>query len=216
MRSVAMTSIGMALLMAALCAGELIPYLGPFFGEFRPVAAFFLYFGLGFLMGDAYSEATARRRGLLLTVALAGHLLLFATPFVAGYYILPAKVAAAAKKNNDGKDLKYSDAAVSTRVFLEKETECHGVAAYAIYSMRQSMEASNAGEHVAHQFEGVDGLGSCLAALINIVLYTIPIALKWLLVSKLHVVGDPAYIGLAFWYLVALAFSFFGLREGME
>lgn len=215
MGRVGITSLGLALLMAGLCAGELIPKIGPLLAELRPLVAFFMYVGLGWSMGDAYSERSGTRRALLVSVALAGHLLLYSTPLIVGYYTFPARVAAAMAKS-EGRRMSYGEATAIARAFLAKETGLYGPPAYAVYSMRQSLTPSNAGEHIAREFEDVDDLGGCIAALLNVVLYTIPIALKWLLVGKLHLVGEAGYIGLVFWYIVALSFSLFGLRMEMK
>jgi hypothetical protein len=201
--------------MAALPAGELIPWVGPLFRELRPVAAFFVYLGLGWSLGGAYSELRGGASGALLSVGLAIHLVLYSIPLIVGYYTFPVKVAAAIEKS-EGSRPSYSVAAAAAQVFLEKETGFHGVPAYAIYSMRQSLLANSAQEYIGHEFDGVDDPVGCAVALLNIVLYLVPIGLKWLLVTKFHLMNEPAYISLVFWYLVAMGFSYYGFRKETE
>ena len=198
--------------MAALSAAELLPWVGPFFRELRPIGAFFVYFGLGWLLGSADSGSKVSSRGALLCVGLIFHLVLYSMPMVVGYYSFPIKIASAEEKS-DGKRPSYDEAAVAGDRFLEQQTGLSGVPAYAIYSTRQSLLADGIQKQIDRQFESVDGPVGCAVALLNVILYIIPIALKALLVNKLEVLEEPAYIGLVFWYLVTLAFTYYGYRK---
>ena len=46
------------------------------------------------------------------------------------------------------------------------------------------------------------------SVLINIILHTIPMILKWVLCDTLQWVRDPGAVGLAFWYLLSLTLSY--------
>jgi hypothetical protein len=206
-------SLGLVLIMAAVSAGEVVPGLGTFLREFRPVVAFFLYFGLGYITSSRIASLPAARG--LVACSLLGHFLLYSTPFLVGYYTFPAKMAKSMTEEK-GTEVSYTEAAASLKTFLASETRFHGVPAYAVYSERRSLMAANIKEYAAHQFEDVDDLGPLLAAILNVILYSIPIGLKWFLVDTLGVVHEPGYIGLVFWYLAALGFYAFGFIKGEE
>lgn len=206
-------SIGLILIMAAVCAGELVPGLGTFLREFNPVVAFFLYIGLGYITGSKVGSLPTARA--LVVCSLLAHFLLYSTPFIVGYYTFPAKIAKSMTKAR-GTEVSYAEAATSLKAFLERETRFHGIPAYAVYSERRSLMAANLKEYAARKFEDVDDLGSLLAAILNIMLHSIPILLKWLLTDKLAIVHEPGYIGLIFWYLMSLGFYVFGFVKGEE
>jgi hypothetical protein len=204
--------IGLILIMAAMCAGELVPALGGFLHAIEPVIAFLLYVSLGFIAASKIGDRPAESRALIIS-SLVVHFLLYSTPFVVGYYTFPAKIAKAMTKER-GTEVSYAEAATSLKIILEKETGSSGIPGYAVYTERRSLSAANIKEYAARQFEDVDDLGPLLAALLNVILYTIPIGLKWLLTNTLEIVREPGYIGLVFWYLVALGFYIFGLIMG--
>jgi hypothetical protein len=199
------------LVMGALSAGAWSPnFLGEFCREIQPLIAFFLYFGLGYTVGSNLGASRA-----LVVCSLIAHLLLYVTPFAVGYYQASSQIAESMAKET-GSEVSHAQAAASFDLFLEKGTGFQGIPGYAVYSERRSLSAANVKEYAARQFEDVDDLGPLLSAVLNTVLYTIPIALKWLLTDKLTIVGEPGYIGLVFWYLVALAFFIFGFAKGQE
>jgi len=197
--------------MAALSAGDLLPWVGPFFREFQPIGAFFVYFGLGWMLASADSDSRAPF-GVLLCVGVVFHLVLYSMPTVVGYYTYPVKIAALEEKSG-GERPSYEFAAAAGDKYLEQQTGFRGIPGYAIYTMRKSLMVENIQKEANRYSENLDGPVDCAAALLNIVLFIIPIALKGLLVNKLHVLKEPAYIGLVFWYFVTLAFTYYGYRK---
>jgi hypothetical protein len=201
--------------MAALSAGGWSPnFLGTLCRELKPVVAFFLFLGLGYITGSKLDRLHNGSR-VLVVLSLIAHLLLYLTPSIVGYYKASEGLAKSMTKER-GVETGRAQAATSLDIFLEKETGFQGVPAYAVYSERRSLASANIKEYAAKQFEDVDDLGPLIAALLNIVLYTIQMALKWLLTDTLSIVDDPGYIGLVFWYLVALGFYIFGFMKGQE
>lgn len=202
------------LVMAVVSAGEWVPRVGTFFHELAPIVAFFLYLGLGYIAGSKLRELPTSGR-VLVACSLLAHFLLYSTPYLVGYYMLPSDLAKSMTKER-GAEVSYSEAAAALSSVLEKETGLHGVPAYAVFSERRSLTAANVKDYVARQFEDVDDLGPLLAAIVNTVLHTLPVGLKWLLTDRLEIVREPGYIGLVFWYLAAFGFYGFGFRKGVE
>jgi hypothetical protein len=205
-------SVVFILIMAALTAGQWNPTFGPFLRELTPVAAFFLYFGLGYITSDKKSRLLTGG-GVLVALSLVAHLFLYSTAFIVGHYEASSKLAVDMAKEKHS-DVSYAEAAASLDLFVEKETGFRGIPGYAVYSERRSIAAANIKEYAGKQLEDVDDLGPLLAALLNILLYTIPITLKWLLTDTFEIVHEPGYIGLVFWYLVALGMFTFGFIQG--
>lgn len=203
---------GLLAIMAAITAGELVPWIGGFLHEINPIIAFFLYLGLGYITASRLGSVPSATRTLIVSSLLA-HLALYSTPFVVGYYTFPAKVANSMAAEGSP-EVSYSEAATAIKVLIERETSLHGIPAYALYSERLSLTAASLSAYIAKQCDDIDDLGGLLTALLNIVLHTIPIGLKWLLTDKLMLVHEPGYIGLIFWYLASLGFYIFGFLRG--
>ena len=191
--------------------GELIPYVGPLFQELNPVIAFFIFIGLGRFAADKVSKLAPPGRAWFLAYMLVVCSLTFVSPYVAGYYTFPVIVARAMAVEKHV-ELTYEQASTSVKELLRHETGSAGVIGYAIYSERSQLVGRNLGEYVGRQFEDVDGLGGLLGALINIILHTIPMLLKWILCDKLAWVGEARLVGLVFWYLFSLSLSYGAYR----
>lgn len=213
LRTLALGAVLM-LVMAAVTAGAWLPGVGGFFHEVAPVAAFFVYFGFGVATGGKVGGLPGSARGIV-ACSIIALFAIYSTPFIVDYYRSPAKLAEAMAKEK-GTGVSYAEAAASLDLFVAKETGVHGLPGYAIYSERSSLATASIGEYASRQFDDVDGLGGILAALLNIVLFTIPIGLKWLLCDTWKMVREPGYIGLVFWYLTALGFFIGGFMTGSD
>lgn len=75
------------------------------------------------------------------------------------------------------------------------------------------MSAHSFGEYVKGQIEEADDLEGLVGAGANVVLRSVPMGLKWILCDKLGVVSEPGLVGLAFWYLLAVAVAYWGCRS---
>ncbi len=189
----------------------IIPYVGPIFQWLGPFLAFFIFFHIGQHASDAAKGLTPARRTLLLGYAFVVCTCTFAVPYVAGYYTYPVKVGRAIATSQHV-DLTYGQASNAVRGLLRKETGSDGLIAYAIYSERLQLSADSYGKYVGAQFEDVDDLGGFIGALINIVLHTIPMLLKWAVCDKLKWVAEAGFVGFGFWYLVSVVLSYLGYR----
>jgi hypothetical protein len=190
-----------------LTLAGIIPYVGVVFQWLGPILAFFIFFAIGQHAGEKAKRLTPARRALLLGYALVVCTFTFAAPYVAGYYTYPVKVArtVAAEKHVD---LTYEQASNDVKALLREETGSDGVIGYAIYSERLQLAARSYGEYVGSQFEDIDDLGGLISAVLNIILHTIPMLLKWALCNKLGFVGEAGLVGLGFWYLFSVALSY--------
>jgi hypothetical protein len=202
------------LVMVAVTAGTWLPGVGGFFHEVAPVAAFCVYFGFGFSRGEKTEGLPGSTKGIVLC-SLIALTAIYSAPYIAEYYRSPVKLAEAMSKER-GTVVTYAEAAAALDLFVGKETGVHGIPGFAIYSERSSLTASSLGEYASHQFDDVDDLGGILAALLNIVLFTIPIGVKWLLCDTWKVVHEPGYVGLVFWYLAAIGFFTVGFVSGSD
>lgn len=194
-----------------LTLAGIIPYVGVIFQWLGPILAFFIFVAIGQHAGEKAKRLTPARRALFLGYALVVCTFTFAGPYVAGYYTYPVKVArnVAAEKHVN---LTYEQASNAVKALLSQETGSDGVIAYAIYSERLQLSARSYGEYVGSQFEDIDDLGGLIGAVLNIILYTIPMLLKWALCDKLGWVGEAGLVGLGFWYLFSVALSYVAYR----
>lgn len=192
-----------------LSLGALIPYVGSMFQGLGPILAFFIFFFIGQHAGNNAKGFTPTRRALLLGYAFLVCTSTFAAPYVADYYTYPVKVARAVAAEKHVR-LTYAQAANSAKARLRRQTGSDGVIAYAWYTERLQLSAHSYGEYVGRQFEDIEGLGGVIAAGLNIALHTIPLFLTWALCDKLGWVREAGWVGLGFWYLVAVALSCWG------
>jgi hypothetical protein len=192
-----------------LSLGALIPYVGGFVSEIGSILAFFVFFFIGDHAGGKAKRLTRGRRAAMFVYALVACTLTFATPYAAGYYTRPVTFArtVAAEKHVT---VTYEEASTSIKALLRQETGSDGVIASAIYGERVQLSAHSLGQYISGQFDDVDDLEGIVSAVVNTVLHTIPMLLKWVLCDKLGWVSEPGFIGLGFWYLVALALSCWG------
>jgi hypothetical protein len=194
-----------------LSLGELIPYVGPLLQQLNPVIAFFIFIGLGLFAAEKASKLTPARRTLFLAYTLVVCSLTYISAYVAGYYTFPVTVAraVAAEKHVE---LTYEQASTSVRELLRQETGSDGVIGYAIYSERRQLVGRNLADYAGRQFEEAEGLEGLLGALLNIILHTIPMLLRWILCDKLAWVVEAGLVGLTFWYLFSVVLSYGAYR----
>jgi hypothetical protein len=201
--------IGATTVQVLLALAALIPYVGGFLEEFRPVLAFFVLAGIGMFAAGMAEKLSVAQRKLVLAYALIVATVAFVSSYIASYYTYPARIvrAVAAEKKLT---LSYTQGAEAIKSSLLRETGSAGVLAYALYTERLQLSARGLGNFIGSQFEDVDDLDGILSAIINIALHTIPWLLKLLLCDALGWISEPGIIGLVFWYLFSLAVSYFG------
>ena len=196
-------------IQALLSLGALIPYVGGFISEIQSILAFVVFYFIGDHAGGKAQGVTGGRRAGIIIYALVACTLTFATPYAAGYYTRPVIFARsiAAEKHVT---VTYEEASNLIKALLRQETGSDGVIASAIYGERVQLSAHSLGQYISGQFDDLDDLEGIVSAVVNIVLHTIPMLLKWVLSDKFGWVSEPGFIGLGFWYLVSLALSCWG------
>jgi hypothetical protein len=201
--------VGATTVQVLLALAALIPYVGGFFEEFRPVLAFFVLAGIGMLAAGMAAKLSVPQRKLVLACALIAATAAFVSSYVANYYTYPARIVRAAATEKK-LTLTYARAAEAMKSSLIRETGSAGILAYALYTERLQLSARSLGKFIGSQFADVDDLDGILSAIINIALHTIPWLLKLFLCDVLEWISEPGIIGCAFWYLFSLALSYFG------
>lgn len=211
MKNSALFIVGIISTLAVITLLKVAPVVGPFFSLVAPVCAFFCYLLYGATIYDVADELKGVSKILLIGLAILLHFFIYITPFVVGYFTFPVKVQRSVEKSRQVQISYRKSFDLSQSMFVEK-TGSSGILGYAKYDMRQQLSAESVGEYVDKKLKHLDGLGSFISAVINTILYVIPVFLKWLLADTLSLVEEPAYIGLGFWYLVGLFWSAVGYR----
>jgi hypothetical protein len=194
-----------------LTAAGAIPYIGDLFESLRPVLAFIIFVGIGFLGRSIAEHFTPTKRAAFFAVIALGCAITFASPYVIGYYTWPLKVGRAVEAERHVQ-ITYAEAATAAKSFLRQETGSDGVTAYALYTERVHLSAKSFGEFTAHQFEEVEGIESLLGAVINVILHAIPMLLKLIFCDKLMWITEAGMLGIIFWYLIAVTLAYFGYK----
>lgn len=202
--------VAAALIQVLLTLAAVIPYVGVVFQFIRPIAAFFIFAGMGLLAGEMAEKLSATQKRVVLTCVLIAASISFVGPYVAGYYTHPVRIARSLAEKN--LSVTYGKATDVMKSSLLQETGSSGVLAYALYSERLQLSARSVGNFFASEFEDVDDLGGIIAALINTVLHAIPWLLKLAICDGLGWVSEAGAIGLAFWYLFSLLLTYIGFR----
>jgi hypothetical protein len=192
--------------------GEVIPYIGVLFQLFKPILFFFLFCYLGVSLGEMAQKNEFFKRSTLFVYLILVCTISYVNIHAIGYYAVPLKVIKAVNEKTH-KVISYSEASVEIDKLLLKEVGSKGVLSFAIYTERIKLRENTFKKHITGQFQDIDDLGGLISAVINIILISIPMALKWILNIKLQWVSEVGLIGLVFWYLIALLFSYLGWKS---
>jgi hypothetical protein len=140
--------VGATTVQVLLALAALIPFVGGFFEEFRPVLAFFLLAGIGMLAAGMAEKLSVPQRKLVLACALIAATAAFVSSYIASYYTYPARIvrAAATEKKIALSDVQAADAIKSS---LLRETGSAGIFAYALYTERLQLSARGLGNFIA-------------------------------------------------------------------
>ena len=195
-----------------LSLAGIIPYVGFIFQSITPFVAFGVFFFIGVHTRSAATGLGPHGRTLLICYAGLVCTCTFVAPYVSGYYTYPVTVARAVSASRHV-EVSYGQASKVGKALLRTETGGDGVLAYAVYSERRRLSAKSFGEYVGSQFEDIDSPEGFIGAVVNVVLWSVPMLLKWVLCDKLKWVVDGAYVGLMFWYAFSVTLSYWGYKS---
>lgn len=190
----------------------IIPYIGSIFQLLGSIIGFFVFFFIGMHGAEKAKGNKPAIRSFLFGYVFIVCTLTFAVPYIVGYYTYPIKVSRNFTKETHS-SMTNMQASKAIKDMLITETGSDGIVAYAIYSERQQLSVSSYGKFVGNQFEDVDDLGGIVGAIINIILYSIPMLLKWIICDKLELIKEAGFVGLFFWYFFSLTLSYIGWKS---
>ncbi len=192
--------------LALVTLGILIPHVGPFFQEIRPIISFFVFISIGSGAGENAIYYDGIQKWLFVGFFLVVCSLAFISPIMTDYYALPIQVTRFAKANQQV-EVTYQQALGIVKDMLRQETGSDGVLSYAIYTERIQLTDGDFSAYSSSQFEDIDDAEGILSAILNIVIHAVPILLTWVFYDILGWVSDAGLVGLTFWYVFSVTVS---------
>jgi hypothetical protein len=204
------------MLQATVAASLLIPFIGDLVSSIWKVLVLWLWIVLGSQFGEIMWGRRGAARAAVALYSLCVVTLTFVSTYAVGYYTVPIGIRRQMDLTPEQRTVAtYAFVASAVRERIRAETGFGGIAGHAIFAERQHLSREAFGEFVGSQYEeaGQEGEeGAFLTATINVLLYSIPVVMKFALSDKLHWVREPGLIGLSFWYVLTLLLVYIGYR----
>ena len=186
-----------------------VPYIGVVAtGMFAATIGLLLYY----FVGDESARISIRRnsgkKSLYLLIAFLSTWTAMTASYVSAYFAYPLRVAL---KNWREPISYYNEALDKLQVYLNVGSHTDGVLAFALKSREIDVSHDGLKELLSSNISGTSAWDAVISV-INIILNGIPMLLSWLLSANLQLVSNTGAIGIAYWYLIATAFTWLGFR----